>query len=104
MFHSFIAIWPPIMDEWVGVGNKQIAAPRNLSIYLKGGVARKEPAFALALSSNRTHSNPLVGKSRNPAPDICASPDAAPQCFQLDDLAVIDKQVHVRPKILHVPT
>src|SRR5262245_59531544 len=43
---------------------------------------------------------PVLGSSlvrQHPAPEILRAPDAGPEALQLDDLAVVHEQVHLRP-------
>src|SRR3954454_22790491 len=42
-------------------------------------------------------------QSNYPPPQALRPPNPAPQTFQLNDLTMIDKQVHIRPIVLHVP-
>src|SRR5665213_1062973 len=45
----------------------------------------------------------VVGVGDDAAPEAVGAPDAAAEAFELDDLAVVDKQVDVRPVVLDVP-
>src|SRR5690606_31298828 len=43
-------------------------------------------------------------ESHDSPPEVGGAPQTRPQTFEVDDLGVVDEEVHLRPELLHVPS